>query len=214
MAESDEAIRNRDFGHLTVRELLTEMKDTSEIVVDLAYAAVMFNSEEIGEEVRSLASKMDTLNYEIKIKAMLAARSRADAMQLSGLLQVAEAAAAISMAAEEIVSLLDMEGGNRPFINFVLQSAEEKIRMLTLSGLSDMKGRTLGQLSVESETGMRVIAIRRGIRWIYDPEENVRLKEGDLFIVRGTEDGFERLKRLARGEEKWPVYPEEGSDER
>jgi uncharacterized protein with PhoU and TrkA domain len=63
---------------------------------------------------------------------------------------------------------------------------------------------------VETETGMRIIAIKRGIRWIYDPEENERLKEGDVLVVRGTEDGFERLRRFTTGAEKWPVYPEDG----
>ncbi|OPY30224.1 MAG: TrkA-C domain protein [Methanomassiliicoccales archaeon PtaU1.Bin030] len=58
---------------------------------------------------------------------------------------------------------------------------------------------------------MRIIAIKRGIRWIYDPDKEVTLKEGDVLVVRGTEDGFERLRRFATGMEKWPVYPQEGS---
>ena len=56
---------------------------------------------------------------------------------------------------------------------------------------------------------MRIIAIKRGIRWIYDPEDDVKLKEGDGIVVRGTEDGYERLRRFATGAEKWPVYPQE-----
>jgi uncharacterized protein with PhoU and TrkA domain len=49
-----------------------------------------------------------------------------------------------------------------------------------------MKGKSLGYLSVETETGMRIIAIKRGIRWIYDPDEDLPLKEGDVMVVRGT----------------------------
>jgi len=85
----------------TVRELLTEMKDISEVIVDLAYASLMFDSREIREEVKHLESNMDTMNYEIRIKAMLASRTPEDAIQLSGLLQVASAAEAISNAAGE-----------------------------------------------------------------------------------------------------------------
>ena len=44
---------------------------------------------------------------------------------------------------------------------------------------------------------------------MYDPEETTKLKGGDVLIVRGTEDGFERLRRFASGEEEWPMYPEE-----
>jgi uncharacterized protein with PhoU and TrkA domain len=195
--------------NLTVRELLTEMKDNSEVAVDLAYAALLFDSQEIGEEVHHLVTRMDTLNHEIKIRMMLASRTKQDAMQLSGLLQVAEGAADISKAAGDIVELLELHPQGSPIVSLVLKEAEEKIRLLTITDKSDMKGRTLEDLSVESETGMRVIAIKRGIRWIYDPEETVRLKEGDLMVVRGTEDGYERLRRFATGAETWPVYPQE-----
>jgi uncharacterized protein with PhoU and TrkA domain len=198
-----------EHGPKTVRELLTEMKDTSEIIVDLAYASLMFGSKEIGEEVRHLEEEMSTLNHEIRIRSMLSSRTVEDAVQLSGMLQVASAAEAISHAAGDIVQLLELDTEKRPFIRIVLKDAEEKIKLLPIAEASDMKSRTIDDLSVESETGMRIIAIRRGIRWIYDPDETVTLKSGDMLIVRGTEDGYERLKRLASGEEKWPVYPPE-----
>jgi uncharacterized protein with PhoU and TrkA domain len=140
---------------------------------------------------------------------MLASRTKQDAVQLSGLLQVAEGAVDISKAAGDIVELLELNPKGSPIVSLVLKEAEEKIRLLTMTDKSDMKGRSLEDLSVESETGMRIIAIKRGIRWIYDPEETVRLKEGDLMVVRGTEDGFERLRRFATGTERWPVYPQE-----
>ena len=35
-----------------VKELLTEMKDISELIIDLAYSAVLFDNEEIAEEVK------------------------------------------------------------------------------------------------------------------------------------------------------------------
>jgi uncharacterized protein with PhoU and TrkA domain len=200
---------DEDDEHLTVRELLTEMKDISEVIVDLAYAALLFDSQEIGAEVHHLGSKMDTLNHEIKIRMMLASRTKQDAVQLSVLLQVAEAAAAMSKAAGDIVDLLELNPKGSPIVSLVLKEAEEKIRLQTLSEQSDMKGKSLESLSVETETGMRIIAIKRGIRWIYDPEKEMTLKEGDALVVRGTEDGFERLRRFATGVEKWPVYPQE-----
>lgn len=195
----------------SVRQLLTEMKDTSEVIVDLAYAALMFDSDEIGEEVRKLEEEMDTLKYLIRIKTMMAARNKNDAVQLSGLLQVAAAAEAISNAAGDIVKLLELDIEKRPFLSFVLKNAEEKIRMLTVSDRSDMANRSIQDLSVESETGMRIIAVKRGRRWIYDPEGTTDLKAGDILIVRGTEDGCMLLRQFATGEKKWPEYPAEGS---
>ena len=194
--------------NLTVRELPTEMKDISEVIVDLAYASLLFDSNEIGDEVKHLESKMDVLNYEIRSRTMLASRTKEDAIQLSGLLQIAESAASISKAAGDIVGIREINPRNSPFLSFVLRDAEEKILPLTIRK-SDMSGKSIDELSVEAETGMRIIAIKRDIRWIYDPEGDTRLKENDMVIVRGTEDGFNRLRKFANGEEKWPTYPME-----
>ena len=39
-----------------VKELLVELKDASELMVDLAYAAVFFNEEKLAREVGRLES--------------------------------------------------------------------------------------------------------------------------------------------------------------
>jgi uncharacterized protein with PhoU and TrkA domain len=190
-----------------VREILTEMKDTSEVIVDLAYAALVFDSQDMAEEVQHIERRMDTLLYNIRIKAMLSARTKRDAEQLAGLLQVASSAEAISNAAGDIVNLLKYDSDKRPVLPIVLREAEEKIKSLTLADKSDMVNRTIEEMGVESETGMRIIALKRGKRWIYDPEANNRLKVGDILIVRGTENGFEVLRTFATGERRWPQYP-------
>ncbi len=197
------------FLDLSVREILTEMKDLSEVMVDLAYAALMFDSEDIAQKVSELEAEMDNLNYAIKIKTLLAARTREDAIQLSGLLQIAAAAESISNAAGDLVKLQDVDIERRPFLSFMLRESEEKIRMGTLSEKSDMVNRTIGDLGVEAETGMRVIAIKRRQRWIYDPEPETKLKARDTLIVRGTKDGYERLADFISGRKLWPVYEEE-----
>jgi len=203
-----------DLAHATVREMLTEMKDISEIMVDLAYASIMFDSEETAEEVRNLELDMEELSKNIRIKAMLSARTYKDATKLSSLLEVAAASRRISNAAGDIVQLIQCEVNKRPFLTFILREAEEKIKRLILMDNSDMVGRSVTELGVESETGMRIIAIKRGKRWIYDPEEEIVLKAGDTMIVRGTDDGYDILRAYANGEDKWPVYPDdEGEDD-
>ena len=65
-----------------------------------------------------------------------------------------------------------------------------------------MVSKSIADLSIEAETGMRIIAIKRGKRWIYDPEGSTFLKAGDVIIVRGTESGSEILRSYASGEAK------------
>ncbi|UCG70871.1 MAG: potassium transporter TrkA [Thermoplasmata archaeon] len=192
-----------EYEPTSVKELLTEMKDVSELIVDLAYSAVVFDSKEIGEEVRHLESKMDKLMYQIRLASMLAARSIDEAEQLTGILQVASAAETIANGAGDIVKLLDIDIESRPFIPSILKDADEKINTIIIEPASSLTGQTLGGLSLESELGVRIIAIRRKKKWIYNPEDSMSLKAQDRVIVRGVEDGFIRLKRLASGELSW-----------
>ena len=86
----------------SVRELLTEMKDISEQTLDLAWAALAFDSREIADEVQAMSLRSDRLLYEIRIAVMLSARDRRSAEQLAGLLQVANAAEDLAEAADEM----------------------------------------------------------------------------------------------------------------
>jgi len=60
------------------------LKDISELIIDLAYSAVLFDNDEIAEEVKYLEVRMDKLNYDIRMISMMAARTKEDAEQLAG----------------------------------------------------------------------------------------------------------------------------------
>lgn len=188
-----------EYEPTNVKELLTEMKDVSELIADLAYSAVIFDSKEIAEEVKELESRMDKLLYQIRLTAMLATRTVEDAEQFSGLLQVASAAENISNAAGDIIKLLDTKIESRPFLSSLLQKADEKIRIIHVPEKSPMSDKTIGELNVEAETGVRIIAIKKGEKWVYDPSDNISIKGSDMLIVRGVDDGYLRLKGFAEG---------------
>lgn len=184
----------------SVRELLTEMKDVSELIVDLAYSALVFDSKEMADEVRQLEMRMDKLNYQIRLTAMMASRSLQDAESLTGILQVAEAAQNISDAAGDIVDLIAEEIDTRPFLPFVLRDADEKFNAVRIASDSQLVGRTVQEASTKTSASVNIIAIkRRGGGWIFDPEPSVKLRGNDIAVLRGTEDGHGMLQRAARG---------------
>ena len=193
-----------EYTPTSVKDLLVEMKDISEHIVDLAYAAVVFDSDDLATEVRKLEERMDYLRYQIRMIALMASRTKEDAERLAGILQVASAAETISNGAGDIVDLLEQRIEARPFLPFVLGEGDEKLRALQVEEGSTMVGQAIGDLRVETETGMRIISLRRGRRWIYDPEGEAVLRSGDLLVLRGTEHGFQRLGQYARGEKAWP----------
>ncbi len=187
----------------SVRELLTLMKDNSELITDLAYAAIAFDNRELADEVGHLETEMDKMMYQIRLKCMLSARTIEDAEQLSGLLQVASAAEKISDAVEDMVELLDMDIELRPILPHILKEADEKIHTIKIYKDSDIVNKSIGGMQLESHTGVRVIAMRRKNRWIYGPDAHTVLRVGDLMIVRGVEVGYEELRDVAHAERSW-----------
>jgi uncharacterized protein with PhoU and TrkA domain len=188
-----------EYEPITVKELLTEMKDISELIIDLAYSAVMFNNEDIAEEVKYLEVRMDKLNYDIRMMAMMAARTKEDAEQLAGILQVAEAAETISNTAGDIVNLL-LKEKTGPILPKILKRADEQLFRIKVSTDSKACKQKIGDLKVESETGMRLIAIRRGDCWIYNPQSDTSIQANDWLISRGTEEGYKELSKFLHGE--------------
>jgi uncharacterized protein with PhoU and TrkA domain len=61
---------------------------------------------------------------------------------------------------------------------------------------SPADGRSLKELRLETETGMFVLAVQRGARWIYRPRASFELREGDRLISVGPEEGEEELLAL------------------
>ncbi|AGI48275.1 hypothetical protein TALC_01293 [Thermoplasmatales archaeon BRNA1] len=206
MSDSDD-ISKLDHVDMTVRELMTEMKDTSEVIVDLAYACLMYNSQSMAEKVRELEKEMDDLKFAVRYKVLLATRTRDDAKQMAGLLEVASAADKISDAASDMVDLLRFPVEKRPFISKILQEADEKIRMMRVRPESDMVGNTIEKLGIEAQTGCKVIAIKNRHGWTYDPDDNMKIRSGDDIIVRGTDEGADLLQEYARGQKPYE-FPE------
>lgn len=204
---NDEEHSDSNRMEATVRELLTEMKDASETIVDLAYASLMYNSKDMAEKVEEMDRDIDDMKFAIRTKILLAVRTKEDAREMTGVLQVASAADRISEAAGEIVKLLHVPKEERPFINEIINESDEKIMMTRISTRSDMAGNTIDQLAVEASTGTKIIAMKNRYGWIYNPDGDVKLRAGDDIIVNGSLDGFNRLKKFASGDLPWE-FPE------
>ena len=58
----------------------------------------------------------------------------------------------------------------------------------------------LSELKVETETGMRIIAIRRNDCWNYNPQSDSSIQADDWLITRGTDEGYKELSKFLHGE--------------
>ncbi|MBC7128767.1 MAG: potassium transporter TrkA [Thermoplasmatales archaeon] len=183
----------------SIKEILKEMKNICELIVDLAYSAILFDNREIADEVRYLEVKMDKLNYQIRIMAMMASRTKEDAEKMAGILQIAEAAESIANAAGDMVKILSYRL-THPILPTLVKESSEMIRVIKVGENSSAKGKSIKDLKISSETGVRIIAIRRGNSWIYGPKGEEKLCEGDMLICIGPDEGLKNLSKLLKGE--------------
>ena len=198
MAESSKI----EYRPISVREALTEMKDVSEIMIDLAYSAALFNSHELAEEVMELEKRVDYLDYIIDMNTMLAARDAEDAQHLTAVTTVAAATNKISDAAADIAAIVLKNIGIHPIVRKAFEKVEEHLARAIVKSDSVFVNRKLGDLELAAKIGVDVIAIRRYQEWIIDPEDEEKIWEGDVLIARGAPHGIDELKDLASGKMK------------
>lgn len=193
-------VKKTEYRPAPVRETLIQMKDISELMIDLAYSSALFNNKELAEEVMALESKVDDLVYLLIMNLMLAARDRHDAETLAGVAKVGILTNAISDAAADIASLVLHEIEIHPVVREVFQRTEEHLGRYVLAENSLMNGKTVYDLELAANIGADIIAIRRGAFWDINPNKEI-LMPGDVVVARGTEDGLRSLGRMARGDD-------------
>lgn len=86
-----------------------------------------------------------------------------------------------------------------PVIKETILEGEEIIGKIQVYPESVIVGKTLGELDLATNTGVWIIAVRRGKRWIFGPNENFKIRAGDVLIGRGTRTSIDHLKEIARG---------------
>lgn len=199
MGESEEKPQN-------VRELLTETKDVSDSIIDLAYASVLYEDKELAEQVRKLEDRMDELMYQIRALVSVSVRSFEDAEQSTGILQVADAAESISNAAGDIANLVLRDIQIHPVVKESLKEANEKISKVEVSGDSNVVGESLDDLKLSSRFAVWVLAIKRGDSWIISPDSEDVIEGEDVLVVRGPQDGVDKLCYMVHAPERdWEV---------
>lgn len=177
--------------------MLSEAKDTSELMVDLGYAALFFGDDRMADEVAELEERLTDLIHEMREVCVLAARNKRDAEQMSSVLHVVSAIERMGNAAVDIARIVTHRLGIPAGLVADLGAAEEvshRVRIREGSALSD---RTVENSELPMETGMRIVAIRRGREWMIDPDDDDVLLPDDVLILRGAREGIDEVRELA-----------------
>ncbi|MBI4259446.1 MAG: potassium channel protein, partial [Actinobacteria bacterium] len=179
-------------------DILVEMKNSAEVAVGLAYSALLFQDPALAAEVATLESRSDILQDELESWVLRAAPEARRPDELRGLLRIATATESIFDAARDMTWIVEQGEELHPVIGLALEEAEEVAAETLVEEGSRADGSALKQLQLETETGMFVLAVQRGRRWIYRPRPRFELAAGDRVISIGPPDGAEELERLCR----------------
>ncbi|MCQ4332868.1 potassium channel protein [Natronomonas sp. F2-12] len=184
-----------EYEPVSVKDVLVEMKDTAELLIDLSYSSVLHRSEALAEEVLRLEERMDVLEMRARMSLLMAARSPDDAEQLAPVLGIVTAADTISDAAGDISKIVLEEIGLPEAMRAALPDAVETLVRGVVDPGSGYAGRTLKDIDLESETGVRVIALRRGTEWLLNPGPETEIEADDVALLRGPDSEIPAVYR-------------------
>jgi uncharacterized protein with PhoU and TrkA domain len=186
-----------EYKPIPVSDLLLEMKNLSELMIDLAYSAALFNDKELAEDVIELEARVDTLAYLMDMEIMIAARDAKDAEALIGISTVAAATDKISDAAADIAAIVTRNIYVHPLVSEIFEKTEKQLTKATVKEGSLLVGKLIGDLDLAALMGVDIIAIRRNKDWIIDPKDSKRILLNDVLITRGAPQGVKDFKKLA-----------------
>lgn len=195
-----------EYKPVPVRELLLEMKNLSELMIDLAYSSALYNDKDLAEDVLALENRIDTLAYLLDMEIMVAARGDPKvAEQLVGILTVASSTNKISDVAGDIAAIVTRNIGVHPVVREVFEKVEEHLKNVTVKEKSEVIGKKIGSLDLAARMGVDIIAIRRDNNWILDPKNNEMVLKDDVLIMRGAPTGIQEFKDLVEGKFSNPI---------
>lgn len=177
---------------------LVTLKNTSELMIDLAYSSLMLNSKALAEEVEALENHIDDLYIEFERLVLASGFTPEESKDFLGLIRLGVITEEIADAAMEIADVVLKGLEPHPILKLVIEEAEETVTRVTVSEDSILAGKTIREAQIQEDTGMWILVIRRGNWWLR-PRPNTTIHAGDVLIAAGYAEGEKDLESLASG---------------
>ena len=185
---------------MKVNEILIEMKNTSELMIDLAYSALIYNNKEIAEEVLYLEETIDEMYSKLQRKAIEDSIEEKKVNSAIIAIKIGSNIERFADAALEIADVVLREIDVHPIMKESLREFDTTIIRFKIHEDSIMINKTLGGLKLASETGMWIIAIKRGKKWIFGADEVTKIDKDDIVIARGPVESAIKFEKVCNGE--------------
>lgn len=171
-------------------DYLIGLKDTSEVMVDIAYGAVLYNSKELAQLVNNMEKRVDTIRNKAELSVLKLAKTSTtdDISSFQGLMRVIEATEDISDAANQIAKIVLEEIPSHPIIELVIGESDESIFEKTVEEASVIVGKTIPTGNYLDEFGIRVLALKRAAGHFFKPRRRTKIRAGDTIVFTGLKN--------------------------
>jgi uncharacterized protein with PhoU and TrkA domain len=193
------AITEKHFKEIV--DKLVTLKDTSELMIDLAYSSLLLNSQALAEEVEALENHIDDLHTDFERLVLSSGFKPEESKDFLGLIRLGVVTEEIADAAMEIADVVLKGLEPHPILRLVIEEAEETVTRVTVSETSPLVGKKIREAQIQEETGMWVLVIRRGNWWLR-PRPDTVIKAGDVLIASGYAEGEADFEALTSGVRK------------
>ncbi len=183
-----------------IAERLNSMKSLSELSIYLAYASILYNNPAMASEVSRLEEELDELEDELFAKVIKDLLPNSKPEEIIPIIRAASASERLGDAASRMALIVERGVPTHPVLEVVVEESEDTVVRVALREDSDAVGWRIGDLDLEEKTGMWILAIKRGVRWIYAPKDEEILREGDILILTGPKEGVEDAIKVLGGE--------------
>lgn len=181
-----------------IEDILLDMKDTSDLMLDLAYSSIFYGSRDLARQVVDLEAEVGGEYTQIHRLAMEAVREHELSIDHAQVLtRVARTAEDLANASMEIADVILRDVELHPVLKMAIRTSDSATTQVHLHPDSPYAGHKLGEIELESETGMRVLSVKRGRRWTTNVGSAFRLQAGDQLIAVGPAEAMEEFLMAA-----------------
>ncbi len=184
-----------------IEQSIIEMKNKVELMLDLAYSALFLQDRDIAREVLKLEEYFDWLYTQFQLVALSIFHEDGGKSDILGLIRLGthmEALADTAAKIAETIIKLDISLGRKLF-KLVAEEGEEFVSVAKIEEGSYLCCKSIDESQIESKLDIRILAVRRGNKWFFDPPNNFRINKGDIIIVRGYAEALDDIRAIASG---------------
>ena len=172
---------------------ISELKNDCEMSLYLGYSAVLYDSKGLAAGALQFYKKVEDTCRTLELEILKRKGVSEEVINTIDFLNILRE---ISWSGEKLALVVKGRGRIHPVMDMVDDQSKEQFMLVKVDRKSIWTNKTIGELLLDDRMGVRIIAIKRRGRWLFDPDESMKINAGDLLLISGYEMGIESLEEI------------------